>query len=89
MAAITVLLSEENQSFVETQASVEGFASTDDYLDSLVQEARLKQAKKAIDDKLRHALSSGPATEMTRENWSRLEQKVWEREGRRAGGTQK
>jgi hypothetical protein len=38
-----------------------------------------RQAKQALEAKLSEALSSGPATPMTREDWDTLERRVWER----------
>jgi Arc/MetJ-type ribon-helix-helix transcriptional regulator len=87
MTTLHVSLSEENRSFVEEQASVEGFPSPDAYLQALVRQARLKKAKIAFDEKIRQTLKE-PATEMTRADWDELEREVWEnhrRDQERAG----
>lgn len=78
MNTLTVSLSEANSSFVEETAAAEGFASAGAYVDALVRQARIKKAKMALDAKLLEAMESGPATEMTREDWDQLERQVWE-----------
>jgi hypothetical protein len=38
-----------------------------------------RQAKQDLETKLREALLSGPAEPMTREDWDKLEHRIWER----------
>ena len=79
MVSTTYELSEKSRAFVEDQAPALGFASTGAYLDDLVRQARINRGKQALEAKLLEALDSGPATEMTREDWDQLERNVWER----------
>ncbi len=78
MVSTTYELSEKSRAFVEEQATAEGFASPGAYLDDLVRQARIKRGKQALEAKLLEALDSGPATEMTREDWDQLERQVWD-----------
>ena len=84
MTAATYELSEQSRAFVEAQTTAEGFATPGAYLDALVRQAQVKKARQALEAKLLEAMNSGPAVEMTREDWDRLERNVWERHQRRA-----
>ena len=76
---IHLSLPEEMKSFVDSEASRNGFATVDAYLRSLIQEEQRRQARQSLDAKLIEALESGPSTEMTREDWESIEAEaiVW------------
>jgi antitoxin ParD1/3/4 len=82
MATMNVSLPDEMKTFVETQAAKEGFGTTSEYLRSVIRDVQKRQAKQALEAKLREALESGPSEPMTREDWDELERKVWERHHR-------
>jgi antitoxin ParD1/3/4 len=82
MATMNISLPDEMKAFVETQAAKEGFGTTSEYLRSVIRDVQKRQAKQALEAKLREALESGPAEPMTREDWDELERKVWERHHR-------
>lgn len=82
MATMNVSLPDEMKAFVETQAAKEGFGTTSEYLRSVIRDVQKRQAKQALEAKLREAIESGPAEPMTREDWDELERKVWERHHR-------
>jgi antitoxin ParD1/3/4 len=79
MATMNISLPDEMKTFVETQAAKEGFGTTSEYLRSVIRDVQKREAKQALEAKLREALESGPAEPMTREDWDELERKVWER----------
>jgi antitoxin ParD1/3/4 len=72
MTTMNISLPDEMKTFVETQMAHEGYASASEYLRALIREAQKRQAKRELEAKLREALESGPATEMTREDWAAL-----------------
>jgi antitoxin ParD1/3/4 len=76
MTTMSISLSEDMKDFVETQAADEGFATADDYLHSLIQEAQKRRAKQQLEAKFREALESGPATLMTADDWAALRQEA-------------
>ena len=53
-----------------------------EYFHALIREAQKRQAKRALEDKFREAVESGPATPMTEEDWQELEREVWVRHHR-------
>jgi antitoxin ParD1/3/4 len=87
MATMNVSLPDEMKAFVETQAAKEGFGTTSEYLRSVIRDVQKRQAKQALEAKLREAIESGPAEPMTREDWDEIEREGLERlaRQRRAG----
>jgi antitoxin ParD1/3/4 len=79
MATMNISLPDEMKVFVETQAAKEGFGTTSEYLRSVIRDVQKRQAKQALEAKLREALESGPAEPMTREDWDELERNALER----------
>jgi antitoxin ParD1/3/4 len=79
MATMNVSLPDEMKVFVETQAAKEGFGTTSEYLRSVIREVQKRQAKQALEAKLREALESGPSEPMTREDWDEIEREGLER----------
>lgn len=80
MAEITFELSKELKAFVESQAKIDGFATSGEYLVAMIRELRKEKAKSLVMEKMREAIESGPAEPMTREDWQELEMLVWERQ---------
>ena len=78
MTTMNVSLPEEMKTFVEAQLASEGFASTSEYLRSLIRDAQRRQAKRELEARFRDALESGPAVEMTREDWDSIEREAVE-----------
>jgi antitoxin ParD1/3/4 len=79
MATMNISLPDEMKAFIEAQMAAEGFASASEYLRGLIREAQRRQAKQALEAKLREAIESGPATPMTREDWNSIEQEATDR----------
>jgi antitoxin ParD1/3/4 len=79
MATMNISLPDEMKTFVETQAAKEGFGTTSEYLRSVIRDVQKRQAKQALEAKLREALESGPAEPMTREDWDEIEREGLER----------
>jgi antitoxin ParD1/3/4 len=79
MATINVSLPDEMKAFVENPAAKEGFGTTSEYLRSVIREVQKRQAKQALEAKLREATESGPAEPMTREDWDEIEREGLER----------
>ncbi len=76
MTTMNISLPDEMKSFIEAQMASEGFASASEYLRGLIREAQKRQAKQALEAKFREALESGPATPMTKEDWTALRQEA-------------
>ncbi len=79
MAEITFELSKELKAFVERQATIDGFATSGEYLVALIRELRREKAKSLVMEKMREAIESGPAEPMTREDWDSIEREALER----------
>ena len=78
MTTLTVSLPEADRAFAEAQAAAEGLASAGDYMRSLLREARRKDVKRALDEKIRQTLKE-PATEMTQADWDEIRREIIER----------
>jgi antitoxin ParD1/3/4 len=76
---MNISLPDEMKTFVETQAVKEGFGTTSEYLRSVIRDVQKRQAKQALEAKLREALESGPSEPMTREDWDEIEREGLER----------
>jgi len=68
---MTISLPEPLKQFVEQQVSAGGYASAEEYIGALV-EAERKRAR--IEELIVEGLESGPATEMTAEDWEDIRQ---------------
>jgi antitoxin ParD1/3/4 len=79
MIKMNISITGEMKEFIEAQLAKEGYASASEYLGSLIREAQKRQAKQALEAKLREALESGPATPMTREDWDSIEREALDR----------
>jgi antitoxin ParD1/3/4 len=77
---MNVSLPDEMKAFVEAQAAKEGFGTVSEYLRAIIRELQKREAKQNLESKLHEALMSGPAEPMTREDWSELERRVWDRQ---------
>jgi antitoxin ParD1/3/4 len=82
MATLTVSLPDEMKAYIEAQVAEEGYASASEYLQALLRDARMSQARKKLEAKLDEALASGPAEPMTREDWESIEREAIERSSR-------
>lgn len=80
MTSMNISLPDEMRAFVEAEMGQEGYASASEYVRALIREAQKRRAKQELEEKLREALLSGPATPMTRDDWDDLERRVWERD---------
>jgi antitoxin ParD1/3/4 len=76
---MNISVPDEMKAFVEVQMAQEGYASASEYLCALIRDAQKRRAKQALEAKFREALESGPATQMTPDDWDQLERQVWER----------
>jgi Arc/MetJ-type ribon-helix-helix transcriptional regulator len=79
MAEITFELSKELKAFVESQAKIDGFATSGEFLVAMIRDLRKKKAESLIIEKMREAIESGPAEPMTREDWESIEREAFER----------
>jgi antitoxin ParD1/3/4 len=76
MTTMNISLPDEMKAFIEAQMSQEGYASASEYFRTLIREDQRRRARRALEDKFREALESGPATPMTREDWVALRQEA-------------
>lgn len=76
MTTLSIAVPEAMRQFVEQQAAKEGFASPDAYVQSLIRNAQQREAQHELEAKLLAGLNSGPATEMTSEDWAHIRREV-------------
>jgi antitoxin ParD1/3/4 len=73
MATIIVSLPDQMKDFVESQARKEGFGTVSEYLRSIIREVQKREAKQALEAKLKEGLESGPAPDLTPQEWDAIE----------------
>jgi len=78
MSNITLNLPDSLRTFVSEQTAKGGFKSEGDYLQTLVREAQIREAKQDLEAKLLHGLES-PKSPMSPEDWKDLKQEVLQR----------
>jgi len=76
MVTMSVSLPEQMKDFIEAQARKEGFGTTSEYIRALVREAQKREAKQALEAKIREGLESGPAPDLTSEEWDAIEREA-------------
>jgi antitoxin ParD1/3/4 len=80
---MTISLPEPLKQFVEQQVSAGGYASAEEYIGALVEAER---ARARLEELIVEGLESGPATEMTAQDWEDIRRKVRERYAARPPG---
>ena len=68
---MTISLPEPLKQFIEQQVSAGGYASAEEYIGALVEAER---ARARLEELIVEGLESGPATEMTAEDWEDIRQ---------------
>ena len=68
---MTISLPEPLKQFIEQQVSAGGYASAEEYIGALVEAER---ARARLEELIVEGLVSGPATEMTAEDWEDIRQ---------------
>jgi antitoxin ParD1/3/4 len=73
MATMNISLPDQMKEFVESQAQKEGFGTVSEYLRSIIREVQKREAKQALEAKLKEGLESGPAAPLSSEEWDAIE----------------
>ncbi len=73
MATMNISLPDPMKEFVETQAQKEGYGTVSEYLRSIIREVQKREAKEALEGKLREGLQSEPAAPLTPSEWDAIE----------------
>jgi antitoxin ParD1/3/4 len=84
--SMNISLPESLRQWVEQRIEAEGYGTASEYFRTLVREDQKRKAREHLDQKLIEALESGPATEMTREDWAQIRATVRQRLARKAKG---
>lgn len=85
MATMNISLPDQMKEFVEDQAQKEGFGTVSEYLRSIIREVQKREAKQALEAKLKAGLESGPAEPMTAKDWNAIRHEVHRRHAERQG----
>lgn len=79
MTDINISLPESMREFVEQQVAQGGYGTAGEYLLALVRDAQKRKAQERLEALLLEGLESGPATEMTDEDWDDMRRRFDER----------
>ncbi len=75
MSSVNVELPDSLKQFIAEQTAKGGFGSESDYVQMLVKEAQVREARLLLESKLLDGLKS-PVSPLTTGDWDRLKQKV-------------
>ena len=73
MTTMSISVPDQMKDFIEAQARKNGFEGVSEYLRALILEVQEREARQALDAKLREGLESGPAADLTSEEWESIE----------------
>ena len=76
MNDLSLSLPEPLNSFVEAEAADSGFASTGEYIESLVRQEQRRKARERLDQQLLEGVDSGEPITMDDEAWANLRASV-------------
>lgn len=71
MTTLNLSLPDPMKEFLEAQAEKEGYGSVGDYVRSIIEDVQRREAKRALETKLREGLAS-PLAPMTDADWASL-----------------
>lgn len=83
MTTFNINLPESLRAFVDDQARRAGHADAAAYVASLLRREQRRQARAQLEAEVLKGLDSGPATEMTRDDWAELRRRLEERIAKR------
>lgn len=78
MTSMNISLPEEMKAFVEEQLAKGGYSTVSEYIRHLI---RKDQNRARIEAKIIEGINSGPAREMTPEDWEEMRRRFDERHG--------
>jgi antitoxin ParD1/3/4 len=80
--SLNISLPEGMKSFIEAKVKSGGYGTASEYIRELIREAQWREAREEIEVKLLQAVQSGRLTEMTKEDWDELRERVAARKPR-------
>ncbi|MGK7915836.1 MAG: type II toxin-antitoxin system ParD family antitoxin [Prochloraceae cyanobacterium] len=76
MTSMNISLPEGMKHFVEAQVIAGEYSTASEYIRSLIRNEQKRQADAKLEALLLEGLDSGPATEITEEDWSNIKNRV-------------
>jgi antitoxin ParD1/3/4 len=81
-STLRITLPEPLREWVERQISRKGYSTASDYVLDLLRHEQLQEARDRVDLKLIEGIESGPAAEMTPQDWQDIRQEGRQRAAR-------
>ncbi len=79
LTPMNISLPKNERDYLEAKVAGGGYRSVSEYIEELVRNDRRRQAHEELRKKLLEGIESGPATEMTAEDWQSLRDEVVKR----------
>ncbi len=76
MDTVNVTLTEEMQEFLRDEVEAGQYANVEEYIQKLIQDEQRKKAKERLEALLMEGINSGPAEEMTDEDWRDIRERL-------------
>jgi Arc/MetJ-type ribon-helix-helix transcriptional regulator len=86
MPTLTITLPKSLQAFVDEQVASGSHADAGAFITSVLKAERKRRIEAWLVGLVQEAEASGPASPMTKADWDRLKERVWEREAQRKRG---
>ena len=86
MTNINVSLPEPMRDWVEAQIKAGRYGNLSEYVRELIRGDQKRRAQERLEELLIEGLESGPAKEMTKEDWDALKERLVERHKRKTAG---
>jgi len=79
MSEISIFFPDSMRMFIDEQVAQGGYRTASEYLRALVHEDQKRKARERLEALLLEGLESGPATEMTDDDWDEMRRRFDER----------
>lgn len=74
MASLNISMPDDMRQFVDERTKTKAYSTPTEYVRALIREDQKRAADERLESLLLEGLDSGPATEMTQEDWVRIRQ---------------
>ena len=79
MTTMNISLPDSMRTFIEQKVAQGGYSTASEYVRQLVREDQKRAAQERLEALLLEGIESGPAHEMTADDWNELRRRVWQR----------
>ena len=79
MTTMNISLPDSMRAYIEQKVAHGGYSTASEYIRQLVRDDQKRATQQRLESLLMEGIESGPAREMTAEDWEELRRRVWQR----------